>query len=112
MSEQVADRQTMRKECAICPRQCRIDRSVNSGYCGEGESVRVARASLHRWEEPCISGESGSGTVFFSQAVRSNVCSARTKKFLWAERVKYLVCYNCQICFCVCRRAGQRTLIW
>ena len=66
MSEQVADRQTMRKECAICPRQCRIDRSVNSGYCGEGESVRVARASLHRWEEPCISGESGSGTVFFS----------------------------------------------
>lgn len=65
MSEQVADRQTMRKECAICPRQCRIDRSVNSGYCGEGESVRVARASLHRWEEPCISGESGSGTVFF-----------------------------------------------
>lgn len=66
MSEQVADRQTMRKECAICPRQCRVDRSVISGYCGESESVRVARASLHRWEEPCISGESGSGTVFFS----------------------------------------------
>lgn len=66
MSEQVADRQALRKECVICPRKCHVDRSVNSGYCGENESVSVARASLHRWEEPCISGELGSGTVFFS----------------------------------------------
>lgn len=66
MSEQVADRQALRKECVICPRKCGVDRSISSGYCGENKNVRVARASLHRWEEPCISGELGSGTVFFS----------------------------------------------
>jgi putative pyruvate formate lyase activating enzyme len=55
------------KECRICPRNCRIDRSSNNkGYCGESDTIRVARASLHMWEEPCISGENGSGTVFFS----------------------------------------------
>lgn len=54
------------KECALCPRRCHIDRTVRRGYCGEGRTVRVARASLHMWEEPCISGENGSGTVFFT----------------------------------------------
>ncbi len=54
------------KECMLCPRQCRIDRTCGRGYCGEGGTVRVARASLHMWEEPCISGRTGSGTVFFS----------------------------------------------
>lgn len=52
--------------CALCPRQCRTDRVHSRGYCGESEKVRVARASLHMWEEPCISGRTGSGTVFFS----------------------------------------------
>lgn len=54
------------KQCVLCPRQCHVDRTKNSGYCGEKAVVRVARASLHMWEEPCISGETGSGTVFFS----------------------------------------------
>ena len=52
--------------CVLCPRQCGIDRDGGSGYCGESGVVRVARASLHMWEEPCISGKTGSGTVFFS----------------------------------------------
>ncbi|MCR5522508.1 MAG: 4Fe-4S cluster-binding domain-containing protein [Clostridia bacterium] len=52
--------------CNQCPRKCNIDRSVSTGYCGVGENFRVARAALHFWEEPCISGENGSGTVFFS----------------------------------------------
>lgn len=52
--------------CDICPRACGIDRSIAKGACGEGETVRLARAALHFWEEPPISGESGSGTVFFS----------------------------------------------
>lgn len=43
-----------------------MDRSIKSGFCGEKNTVRLARAALHYWEEPCISGESGSGTVFFS----------------------------------------------
>ena len=52
--------------CTLCPRSCRSDRTVRSGYCSEGSRLHVARASLHMWEEPCISGTSGSGAVFFS----------------------------------------------
>ena len=55
------------KKCRLCPRNCGVDRSKGQhGFCGAGASVRVGRAALHMWEEPCISGENGSGTVFFS----------------------------------------------
>lgn len=54
-------------ECRLCPRKCLARRSENkSGFCGGKSLAKVARAALHFWEEPCISGESGSGTVFFS----------------------------------------------
>ena len=53
-------------ECRLCPRQCGVDRSKRTGYCGVSYRVKLARAALHFWEEPCISGERGSGTVFFS----------------------------------------------
>ena len=52
--------------CNQCPRKCNIDRDLTFGVCGVGSAYRVARAALHYWEEPCISGEKGSGTVFFS----------------------------------------------
>lgn len=52
--------------CNICPRKCNIDRSKKAGFCGMTDKIRIARAELHFWEEPCISGEKGSGTVFFS----------------------------------------------
>lgn len=52
--------------CNLCPRECNTDRSVNAGFCGVGENLKIARAGLHLWEEPCISGTNGSGTVFFS----------------------------------------------
>ena len=59
--------ETRLTECVLCPRSCHVDRTGGvSGYCGQGERVKVARASLHMWEEPCISGVEGSGTVFFS----------------------------------------------
>ena len=54
------------ESCALCPRNCRIDRRGGQGYCGQGDALRAALAYLHMWEEPCISGERGSGTVFFS----------------------------------------------
>ncbi|MCM1023683.1 MAG: radical SAM protein [Prevotella sp.] len=54
------------KNCRLCPRQCGADRYSNTGFCGCGASVRAAKAYLHMWEEPCISGSRGSGTVFFS----------------------------------------------
>lgn len=52
--------------CTLCPWRCGVDRGVKTGFCGMGESPRLARAALHFWEEPCISGTRGSGTVFFS----------------------------------------------
>lgn len=52
--------------CSICPRHCNIDREKNLGYCQSSESFKVARAALHFWEEPCISGKNGSGAIFFS----------------------------------------------
>ena len=53
-------------KCTLCPKSCRVDRAVNKGVCGATDKIKVARAALHFWEEPCISGEKGSGTVFFS----------------------------------------------
>ena len=53
--------------CTLCPRNCGVNRTGNqTGYCGMTDSILVARASLHMWEEPCISGIGGSGTVFFT----------------------------------------------
>lgn len=53
--------------CTLCPRRCGADReNGKKGYCGESSTIRVARTSLHQWEEPCITGQYGSGTVFFS----------------------------------------------
>ncbi len=52
--------------CHQCPRECGVDRSHTVGYCGVSERFRVARAALHPWEEPQISGKNGSGTIFFS----------------------------------------------
>ena len=56
------------KGCILCPRECNADRTHGEkGICGvSGEGILGARAALHMWEEPCISGENGSGTVFFS----------------------------------------------
>lgn len=52
--------------CTLCPRNCKADRSKTVGLCGVSDKIRVAKAYLHMWEEPCISGKNGSGTVFFS----------------------------------------------
>lgn len=52
--------------CRLCPRQCGADRDAGAGFCRSGPQMRIARAALHRWEEPPISGEKGSGAVFFT----------------------------------------------
>ncbi|HHV73915.1 MAG TPA: radical SAM protein [Thermoanaerobacterium sp.] len=52
--------------CNICPRNCNVDRSTKVGFCGISSEIHVAKAYLHEWEEPCISGSRGSGTVFFT----------------------------------------------
>lgn len=53
-------------KCNLCPRNCMVDRDKSIGFCRASNKIKIARAALHHWEEPCISGENGSGTVFFS----------------------------------------------
>lgn len=55
------------KDCTLCPRNCHADRMAGrTGYCGMTDKIYAARAALHMWEEPCISGCKGSGAVFFT----------------------------------------------
>ena len=54
-------------DCTLCPRNCHVNRvNGQTGYCGQTSVITAARAALHMWEEPCISGKAGSGAVFFS----------------------------------------------
>ena len=55
------------RDCTLCPRRCHADRQTGAlGFCGQGAEITAARAALHFWEEPCISGKLGSGAIFFS----------------------------------------------
>ena len=54
------------KSCELCPRSCKVNRETRQGACRSGSEIRIARAALHFWEEPPISGTKGSGTVFFT----------------------------------------------
>ncbi|MEG1923628.1 MAG: radical SAM protein [Clostridia bacterium] len=53
-------------KCNQCPRMCNVERSEKLGYCGANQDIKTAFIGLHKWEEPIISGETGSGAVFFS----------------------------------------------
>jgi len=54
------------ENCRECPRECGVNRNDSNGYCRVTNRIMVARAALHMWEEPCISGQNGSGAIFFS----------------------------------------------
>ena len=56
----------MAELCNLCPRKCNVDRALYTGFCGADNNIRIARADLHKWEEPCISVTNGAGTIFFS----------------------------------------------
>ena len=61
------DYKTLLKNCNLCIRKCNINRlNGKVGVCNSSSTIKIARAKLHKWEEPCISGNNGSGTVFFS----------------------------------------------
>ena len=56
----------MLEHCTLCPRRCGANRAAGqTGFCGADDTIRIGLASLHRWEEPCLSGTRGAGTVFF-----------------------------------------------
>ena len=54
------------KNCNLCPRNCNINREKEHGYCHANNKLKIARAALHYYEEPCISGTNGSGAIFFT----------------------------------------------
>ena len=55
------------QDCILCPHQCHVNRNEGkTGRCKAGDKIKIALASLHKYEEPCISGKNGSGTIFFS----------------------------------------------
>ena len=63
----MSDIMSLYDKCTLCPRRCNVNRNSGAkGYCGMTSELVLARAALHQWEEPCISGTNGSGTVFFS----------------------------------------------
>jgi len=65
MTKETLDK--LMSDCTLCPRKCHADRlSGETGFCGQTNLPSIARAALHFWEEPCISGTQGSGAVFFS----------------------------------------------
>ena len=100
------------KMCTLCPRNCAVDRAGGErGICGQTEQLKVARAALHYWEEPCISGESGSGAVFFSgcalhcvfcqnRSIANGTAGRRLPRSVWQ---KYS--WNC-------RKKGRIISIW
>ena len=57
------------KQCTLCPRECKADRTKTVGFCGMGDIITAAKAMIHTAEEPCISGTRGSGAIFFSGCV-------------------------------------------
>lgn len=86
--------------CRLCPRNCGAERTAETGggVCGMPAGLRVARAGLHLWEEPCISGARGSGAVFFSGCcLRCSFCQNRTissggfGKAVTAERLREII---------------------
>ena len=74
--------------CTRCPRACGVNRQEGqAGYCGvSGKQIYVARAALHMWEEPCISGETGSGAVFFYRMSASLYLLPECSDCLWGDR--------------------------
>lgn len=81
--------------CNLCPRECNIDRFIQNGFCGVlGKGIYGAKAALHFWEEPCISGKGGSGTVFFSGCTlrcvycqNYNIANAKRGRMITAVRL-------------------------
>jgi putative pyruvate formate lyase activating enzyme len=86
------------RDCVLCPRECHVDRTQGRrGYCRETDELVIARAALHMWEEPCISGEEGSGTVFFSGCAMGcvycqnhNIATGNIGKAITIERLSQI----------------------
>ncbi|MDD2973058.1 MAG: radical SAM protein, partial [Lachnospiraceae bacterium] len=83
-------------DCCLCPRECHVNRlEGNIGYCKESARILLARAALHMWEEPCISGKEGSGAIFFTGCPvgcvfcqNADIAAGERGKMITPERLK------------------------
>ncbi|WMJ76829.1 MULTISPECIES: radical SAM protein [unclassified Sedimentibacter] len=95
MNAKLTDYKKLYDDCTLCPRECHARRTNGQkGYCRENSRLVVARAALHMWEEPCISGSRGSGTVFFSgcsvgcvYCQNHNIADGTAGKIITTERL-------------------------
>ena len=95
----VTDTDNIYMDCTLCPRACHADRTRGTGFCGVGDKLKLAKAMLHQWEEPCIAGAHGSGAIFFSGCTLrciycqnydiSHECFGRE---ISADRLKAIIC--------------------
>ena len=93
--ERIKENMNILKDCTLCPRNCHADRFEGQrGRCHETAEIVAARAALHMWEEPCISGDAGSGAVFFSGCSMGcifcqnhNIAEAKAGKTITVERL-------------------------
>ncbi len=83
--------------CNLCPRNCNVNRDEKRGFCLTANEIMIARAALHFWEEPCISGTRGSGAVFFSgcnlrcvYCQNSKIASAQNGKIISIKRLSQI----------------------
>ena len=96
--ERIKENMNILKDCTLCPRNCHADRfGGQRGRCHETAEIVAARAALHMWEEPCISGDAGSGAVFFSGCSMGcifcqnhNIAEAKAGKIITVERLSQI----------------------
>lgn len=96
--ERIKENMNILKDCTLCPRNCHADRfGGQRGRCHETAKIMAARAALHMWEEPCISGDAGSGAVFFSGCSMGcifcqnhNIAEAKAGKIITIERLSQI----------------------
>ena len=96
--ERIKENMNILKDCILCPRNCHADRlGGQRGRCHETAEIVAARAALHMWEEPCISGDAGSGAVFFSGCSMGcifcqnhNIAEAKAGKIITIERLSQI----------------------
>lgn len=102
-------REELFKNCTLCPRKCNVNRLEGKrGYCGMDGTIRAARAALHMWEEPCISGKKGSGAVFFS-GCGLRCCFCQNRDIAIGDSGKEISVERLAEIFWNCRKRGGKS---
>lgn len=99
------------RHCTLCPRRCGTDRTQHAGPCGGAGQVKLARAALHQWEEPCLSGKSGAGAVFFSGCSLGCVY-CQNASISWENFGKEISIKRLAEIFLELQEQGAHNLVW